>query len=63
LADGRAAGYQEDTRYAEEGLILRYQYFAPRAYEPPKAYMQGLSVIYYLTHDGSPLGEAFPDPP
>ena len=61
LAGGGASGYQEDELFAQSGVALRYQNFAPSPYGPPERFTPGLSVIDYLMHDGRPLAEAFPE--
>lgn len=58
LAGGGAGGYQEDLLFAESGLRLVTQGFAPRAYGDPTRFLPGLSVIDYLMHDGRPLTAA-----
>jgi hypothetical protein len=61
LAGGGAAGYQDDTLFAQAGLLLRYQDFTPQPYGRLDRFTPGLSVIDYLMQDGRPLAEAFPD--
>jgi hypothetical protein len=61
LAGGGASGYQEDEKFAAEGLGLIMQNFVPRPYGDLASFMPGLSVIDYLMHDGRPLADAFPE--
>jgi len=48
LCGGGAAGYQEDSLFAEAGIEVAYQSFVPAPYGDPARFISGLSVIDYL---------------
>jgi hypothetical protein len=54
LCGGGAGGYQDDERFAEAGLELRYQDFVPHAYPQVGAaeFVPGLSVLDALFNVG-----------
>lgn len=51
LAGGGAAGYQQDERFAEEGLDLQNQKFEPVPYGNADEFLPGLSVIDFLMRE------------
>jgi hypothetical protein len=55
LCGDGASGYQRDELFAENGLGLVKQNFAPQTYGEPTRFIPGLSVIDYLMWDGRPL--------
>lgn len=54
LCGGGAAGYQDDARFAEAAITLRYQHFQHPAYPQrrDRDFTPGLSVIDALMHTG-----------
>lgn len=48
LCGGGAAGYQDDTLFAQHNLKLRYQSYQPTPYCEVADFIPGLSVIDYL---------------
>jgi len=54
LCGGGAGGYQEDTKFLEAGLELRYQQFQHPVYAQIKTgtFMPGLSIIDVLMNCG-----------
>lgn len=58
LAGGGASGYQQDDLFADAGVELIYQRFAPYPYGDATRFLPGLSIIDYLMYDGRPLEPA-----
>src|SRR5205823_13997472 len=50
LSGGGSSGYQDDAAFAEAGIELVYQNFAPRPYGEVKEFIPGLSIIDWLMH-------------
>lgn len=55
LAGGGAEGYQVDNVFRERDIEVVYQRFTPRPYGASGNFIEGLSIIDYLMHDGRPL--------
>ncbi|GFO80937.1 MAG: hypothetical protein A49_05640 [Methyloceanibacter sp.] len=51
LSGGGSAGYQNDEMFAEAGVKLVYQSFAPSPYGDAGGFVPGLSVIDYIMHE------------
>ena len=45
LCGGGAAGYQDDGKFAEQGILLVYQNYVPQQYGKAPGFLPGLSVI------------------
>lgn len=50
LTGGGASGYQEDERFVNAGLQVKYQQFTAQPYGNRSRYIAGLSVIDWLMH-------------
>lgn len=59
LAGDGASGYQEDALFADSGIKLLHQRFAPKAYGDPARYIPGLSIIDLLMKAGFEAPFAF----